>query len=530
MAKFIVVTGGVCSGLGKGISSASIGALLKSAGYKIFSIKLDPYLNVDPGTMNPFCHGEVFVTDDGAETDLDLGHYERFIDVNLTGESSMAAGKIYSSVLEKERQGKYLGRTIQMIPHITNEIIEVLQGVAKKSKADVVLVEIGGTVGDIEGEVFLEAARQFGHQNEGDVMFVHVVLLPYLMASKELKTKPAQTSVRSLRQYGIQPDMIIARADYPIDPDHLDKLALFCDVKREAVIPAVTAKSIYFVPEEFEKYGVSKTVMKMLKLKPKKTDISSWVRLRKKIQSSTNVIRVGIAGKYNALEDAYYSVLESIKLAGYHHNSKVEVIWIDTEKVEKNSVATMLKGVDGFIVPGGFGKRGIEGKILVAEYCRKKKIPYLGLCLGSQIMAIEFARNVLNIKDATSEEFDPKSKNCVIHIMESQKNITKKGGTMRLGSYPCNLKSGTKVSELYDKQKQVTERHRHRFEFNNDYRADFEKNGFIISGESPDGNLVEMVEIKDHPFMLGTQAHPEFLSRPHRPHPLFAGFIEACRK
>lgn len=528
MSKFIVVTGGVCSGLGKGISSASIGALLKSAGYKIFSIKLDPYLNVDPGTMSPFRHGEVFVTEDGAETDLDLGHYERFIDVNLSRDSSIAAGKIYQSVLEKERQGKYLGRDIQMIPHITNEIIDSLKRVSKTSGADIVMVEIGGTVGDIEGEVFLEAVRQLAHEKDGDVCFVHVVLLPYLLASKELKTKPAQTSVRILRQYGVQPDMIIARADYPIEDGQLDKLALFCDVKREAVIPAVTAKSIYFIPEEFESYRVSKTIMKILGLKNKKVNIEPWVKLRKKIQSSTRVVKVALAGKYNALEDAYYSVLESLKLAGYQHNVKVEVVWIDTEKISKENVAKELKDLDGVVVPGGFGKRGIEGKVIVAEHCRKNNIPYLGLCLGSQIMAIEFARNVLGIKDATSEEFDPKSKYVVIHIMESQKKVTQKGGTMRLGSYGCNLKPGTKTFDLYGKKKQVTERHRHRFEFNNKYREAFEKNGFIISGVSPDNELVEMVEIKNHPFMIGTQAHPEFLSRPNKPHPLFAGFVKAA--
>jgi len=523
--KYVIVTGGVCSGLGKGIASASIGALLKASDYKVFTLKFDPYLNVDPGTMSPYQHGEVFVTEDGAETDLDLGHYERFIDENLSRYSSVSTGQIYTSVLEKERRGEYLGGTIQIIPHITEEIKSKVLLAGGKSGADVVMVEIGGTVGDIEGEPFLEAVRQLSLELEDDVIFIHLVLLPYLEASKELKTKPAQASVRSLRHIGITPDMIIARADQPITQEIIDKISLFCNVKKDAVIPAVTASSIYYIPEDFEQCNVSKTVMKMLGLEERTPDMTLWKDLKNKIDSTTKEVTIGIAGKYNALEDAYFSVIESISAAGYHHGVKTKIKWIDIEEIE-NVKRINLDGIDGIIVPGGFGNRGIEGKIMVANYARTKKIPYLGLCLGAQIMAIEFARSVLGLEDATSQEFDENAKYQVVHIMESQKNVKKKGGTMRLGSYDCILKEGTKTFKAYG-EKQVSERHRHRFEFNNDYRENFENNGFVISGTSPSGELVEMVELEDHPFMVGTQAHPEFKSRPYRAHPLFRDFMKA---
>lgn len=524
--KFIVVTGGVCSGLGKGIASASIGALLKASGYNVSSIKFDPYLNVDPGTMSPFQHGEVFVTEDGAETDLDLGHYERFIDTNVSKYSSVSTGQIYTSVLEKERKGEYLGGTIQIIPHITTEIKDRVYKVASETGADIILIEIGGTVGDIEGEPFFEAMRQLSQEKVGSTMFVHLVLLPYLKASKELKTKPAQASVKSLRHIGIEPDMIIARADYKIGKELLDKLSLFSNVKREAVVPAMTSSCIYFVPEELEKYNVSNIVMKHLGLQVRKPDLIKWKDLSRRIKASKQVIRIGIAGKYNALEDAYMSVIESAQIAGYYNACKVEIVWIDAEELEKGN-DEVLKTIHGCIVPGGFGGRGIEGKILVAKYARENNLPYLGLCLGSQIMAIEFARNILGYTDATSEEFDDSAKHQVIHIMEHQKAVTHKGGTMRLGSYDCNLLSGSTVQATYGELK-VTERHRHRYEFNNSYRDEFQKQGFIISGVSPDNELVEMVELKDHPYMVGTQAHPEFKTRPHKAHPLFAGLVKAA--
>ena len=525
--KYIIVTGGVCSGLGKGIASASIGALLKASGYTVFTLKFDPYLNVDPGTMSPYQHGEVFVTDDGAETDLDLGHYERFIDVNLSRYSSVSTGQIYTSVLDKERQGEYLGGTIQIIPHITDEIKNKVLLAGEKSGADIVMVEIGGTVGDIEGEPFFEALRQLSLGRGDDVMFIHLVLLPYLAGSKELKTKPAQASVRTLRQIGIIPDIVIARADHPIEEEHLEKISLFSNVKKEAVIPAVTADCIYYVPEDLEKYSISEIIMKRLGLEVRTPDLKPWKVLRDKIDNSTQTLRIGIAGKYNALEDAYMSVIESIRSAGYFHNVKTDIVWIDTEECEKGNLG-MLTEVDGIIVPGGFGNRGIEGKILVAQYAREQKLPYLGLCLGSQIMAIEFARNVLGLPEATSQEFDDQSPHQVIHIMEDQKHITRKGGTMRLGAYDCVIKKGTKAHKAYQED-MISERHRHRYEFNNAYREDFENNGFIISGVSPDNNLVEIVELQDHPFMVASQFHPEFKSRPHRPQPLFRDFIEAIK-
>lgn len=534
--KYIFVTGGVCSSLGKGIASASIGTLLKSAGFKVFTQKLDPYLNVDPGTMSPFQHGEVFVTDDGAETDLDLGHYERFIDVNLTKLSNITTGKIYKEVLDKERRGDFLGGTIQIIPHITQAIKQKIIDAGAKSQADIVLVEIGGTVGDIEGLPYLEAIRQIRHElKPANTLFVHLTLLPYLKASKELKTKPTQASVRELRGIGIQPDIIIARADYHIEPALLEKISLFCDVEKEAVIPAPTVKSIYEVPVNFEQAKVAQLVAKKLNLGNVKPDLKDWKNLVAKIRQENPPLKIGLVGKYTHLEDAYLSVIESLKIACYHQNRTLDLRWIDSEKLEKKDPKFWkeLKNVSGILVPGGFGSRGIEGKIMAATYARTNHIPYLGLCLGMQIMTIEFVRHIKKDPQITSEEFDEKNQldpsKYVIHFLPDQHKDKAKGGTMRLGSYPCHLKSTTKTAKLYQTSL-IHERHRHRYEFNNDYREIIEKNGLIISGLYKEGNLVEIVELKNHPFMIGCQFHPEFLSRPNRPHPLFRGFIEAARK
>ncbi|QQR83772.1 CTP synthase [Candidatus Peregrinibacteria bacterium] len=530
MPKYIFVTGGVCSSLGKGIATSSIGNLLKASGLKVFTQKLDPYLNVDPGTMSPFQHGEVFVTDDGAETDLDLGHYERFIDVPLTKLSSTSSGHIYQTVLDKERKGEFLGGTIQVVPHITDEIKKRIRSGAKQSKCDVMLIEIGGTVGDIEGQPFLEAIRQMRHEEgKENTLSIHLTLLPYLKSSGELKTKPTQLSVRLLQSLGIHPDMIIARADEEISVNHLNKIAKFCDVEKEAVIPAPTVKSIYEVPLIFEKHNITHTICKALKLKYRKPKMSEWEKMMERITNSKKEISIGLAGKYNELDDAYLSVIEAIKSAGFHHKRKANIVWIDAEKIEKEDKSEWkkLSKVAGVVVPGGFGVRGTEGKIIVAQHCRENKIPYLGLCLGSQLMAIEFARNVVGIKNATSEEFSPKAKHKVVHFLPGQNEKRDKGGTLRLGSWPCKIKPGTHAANAY-KESLIHERHRHRYEFNNAYKADLEKNGLIFSGVSPDRELMEIVEVEDHPFMLGSQFHPEFKSRPNRPHPLFREFIRAC--
>ena len=536
--KLIFVTGGVCSSLGKGIVSASTAAILKSTGLKVAIMKLDPYLNVDPGTMSPFQHGEVFVLDDGGETDLDLGHYERFIDVPLKKFCSVTTGRVYSEVLAEERDGKYLGGTIQVVPHITGKIREKIELAAEKMDVDVLLCEIGGTVGDIEGEPFVEVVRQMKSKYGRQVLSMHLTLLPYLAASGELKTKPTQISVRQLRGLGVSPDIIFARADKRIPKELLKKIAYFCDVDEEAVIPAETVKSIYEVPLRFQKSKLGEIVARKLDLGELNVDLSEWKEGVDKIKNTKETIQIGLAGKYNELDDAYLSVIESIKSAGYFHDRKAEVVWIDTELIEQDDAEEMekLKMVDGIVVPGGFGNRGIEGKIKVAHYCRTQNKPYLGLCLGSQIMAIEFARNVLGIEKATSEEFDCCEEDSaefvngqefhVVHFMEDQRLIRKKGGTMRLGAYPCTIKSGTLAHRVYG-QSEISERHRHRYEFNNVFRDQFEANGFVISGTSPDEALVEIVEIKDHPYMIGSQFHPEFLSRPFRPHPLFRDFVGA---
>jgi CTP synthase len=526
MAKFIFVTGGVCSSLGKGIVAASTAAILKSAGLRVAIQKLDPYLNVDPGTMSPFQHGEVFVLDDGGETDLDLGHYERFIDTPLTRDCSISSGRVYSEVLAEEREGAYLGGTIQVVPHITGKLLEKIEIAAEKTQAEVLVVEIGGTVGDIEGEPFMEVLRQMKNKYGRDCVSLHTTLLPYLAAGKELKTKPTQLSVRELRRLGVHPDFIFCRADVKIPKKLLEKVGYFCDVPTECVIPAETVRSIYEVPLRFQKYNLGALLAEKLKLGPLDFDLGDWKSGVEKIKKSKDELKIGIAGKYNELDDAYLSVMEAAKSAGFFYEKKVVIEWIDTEKIETHDPEEWdrLRSVGGVIVPGGFGNRGIEGKIAVAQYCRENKKPYLGLCLGSQIMAIEFARHVLGIEGATSEEFEPTAKDQVIHFIPEQKNIRKKGGTMRLGAYPCQIVPGTRAHEVYQTES-IVERHRHRYEFNDDFLTHFEGSDFIISGRHPDTGLVEIVEHKNHPFMMASQFHPEFLSRPFRPHPLFRELI-----
>ena len=534
---YIFVTGGVVSGLGKGITAASVGRLLKNRGYKVANQKFDPYINVDPGTMSPYEHGEVFVTDDGAETDLDLGHYERFTDVNLNKNCSISTGKIYQEVLEKERRGDYLGKTVQVIPHITNAIKDKVYSLAKTG-ADVVITEIGGTVGDIESLPFLEAIRQVGIENNPeDVIYIHVTLLPYISGSNELKSKPTQHSVKELQSIGIKPDILVCRTEMPITENIREKIALFCNVRPENVIANMTAKNLYEVPLMLEKEGLAVDVCKHLKLKNVEAKNEEWQKMIehfKKIDekyenTDKKKVNVAIVGKYVKLEDSYLSVVESIKHAAYENGVKADIKFIDCETVTNRNAKEKLQGIDGIIVPGGFGGRGIEGKIQTVKYARENNIPFLGICLGMQMAVVEFARDVLNIKDANSLEFDEKTKNPVIHIMESQKNITKKGGTMRLGAYPCILKKSSLASKLY-KTEEISERHRHRYEFNNEYRKIMEDNGMTISGTSPDGELVEIVEIKNHPYFIASQFHPELKSRPDKPHPLFVGLLKAAKK
>jgi CTP synthase len=531
--QYIIVTGGVCSSLGKGIAAASIGAILKAAGLKVFVKKLDPYLNVDPGTMSPFQHGEVFVTDDGAETDLDLGHYERFIDEPMSRLSTVTTGKIYTDVLAKERRGDFLGGTIQIVPHITNAIKDSIKTAAKESGADVLMVEVGGTVGDIEGEPYLEAIRQMKAELKSEQIFhVHLTLLPYLAGSNELKTKPTQLSVRELRRIGLQPDMILARADHPIPTELLEKISRFCDVPREAVIPALTVKSIYDVPLNLQEHNIATVIGKKLGLRLK-PDMSEWKAGQKRAEAAVEPIAIGLVGKYTHLDDAYLSVIEAIKSAAVFVKRKAKIVWIDSEKLEKKDKETwsLLKSCAGIIVPGGFGNRGIEGKILAANYARTEKIPYLGLCLGSQLLAIEFARSMLKNPLLTSQEFDEEEKldpsHYVVHFLEGQHKEKSKGGTLRLGQYICTLKKGTKAAKAYGTE-QIAERHRHRYEFNQAFRSPLEEKGLVFSGEWKEKGIMEIVEVKDHPFMVGSQFHPEFLSRPHRPHPLFRALLEAA--
>jgi CTP synthase len=530
--KIIFITGGVCSGLGKGTSSASFGAILKAAGQSVFCLKFDPYLNIDPGTMSPFQHGEVFVTDDGTETDLDLGHYERFIDVNLSKLSNLTTGQVYSEVLERERRGDYLGKTVQIVPHVTDAIRQRIYEAAVKSRAKFLLIEIGGTVGDIEGAPYLEAARQICYELGSErVMFCHVTLVPYIGASGELKTKPTQASVMELLRRGIAPDVIIARTDIALAKEEIDKISLFCNVKPEAVISAITVKSIYEIPINFEKFKASKLIANHFKLKYKIPNLRPWNELLKKINNGQIKLSIGLVGKYNDNNDAYLSVVEALRSACWHNNVKLNLCWLDAVKLEERVKKEwqLLKSLDGIVVPGGFGRRGIEGKIMAARYSRENNVPFLGLCLGSQIMVIEYARTVCGLAGATSEEFEPKAEHIVVHFLPGQSEHKAKGGTMRLGAFPCLIKSGSKAFQAYKVEK-ISERHRHRYEFNNDYRELLEKFGLVVSGTSPKGDLMEIVEIKDHPFMVGTQFHPEFKSRPLKPHPLFNAFVKAILK
>jgi CTP synthase len=528
VAKYIFVSGGVVSSVGKGIAVASIGRLLKSRGVRVSVVKLDPYINVDPGTMNPYQHGEVFVTDDGAETDLDLGHYERFIDLSLSRMSNVTTGQVYSAVIARERHGDFLGGTIQVVPHITNEIKDRIGRAAKQSGADVVIVEVGGTVGDIECLPFLEAVRQM-HLDMGreNTFYIHLTLLPYVGASKELKTKPTQHSVKELRSIGIQPDAILCRSDYPMTPELSDKIALFCDVERRAVVPVPTADSIYEVPIMLEEAGLGEYIVERLRLDAGPPQLGEWRELIDRIEHPQGSLRIGLVGKYMELHDAYISVREALYHAGWDFQRDIDVEWIDSQNLEVEGGEHLLDGLDGIVVPGGFGHRGIEGMVTAAKYARENRVPYLGLCLGMQIMAIEFGRNVLGLEDANSTEFNMFTPHPVIDLLPEQRDLPDKGGTMRLGLYPCQLQAGSQALEAYG-EPILFERHRHRFEFNNEYRLPFEKAGLRFGGLSPDGRLVEISEIANHPWMVGSQFHPEFRSRPYRPHPLFRGFVGAC--
>ena len=530
--KYIFVTGGVVSGLGKGITAASLGRLLKNRGYKVTIQKFDPYLNVDPGTMSPYEHGEVFVTDDGAETDLDLGHYERFIDENLTKNSSVTMGKVYLSVLEKERRGDYLGKTVQVIPHVTNEIKEKIYSF-EDTDVDIVITEVGGTVGDIEGLSIIEAIRQVGlEKNKEDVLYVHVTLLPYISGSTEIKSKPTQHSVKELQSLGIQPDILVCRAEQEIPENIREKLALFCNVRKSSVIQNKTADCLYAVPLMLEKEGLAREVCNHLRLDSFVPDNSKWEEMVENIRTikPEDKVKVAIVGKYVKLEDSYISVVESLQHAGFVNKVKVEIDMVDSETIVAENVKEKLSKYDAIVVPGGFGDRGIEGMIETIKYAREEKVPFLGICLGMQMTVVEYARNVLGLKDANSAEFSKTTKNSVIHIMETQKDIKKKGGTMRLGSYPCVIKTGSLAEEVYGASK-IDERHRHRFEYNNEYKERLENAGLICSGVSPDGSLVEIVELepKAHPYFIAGQFHPELKSRPNRPAPLFVGLIKAAK-
>jgi len=526
--KYVFITGGVVSGLGKGITASSLGRLLKNRGYKVVNQKFDPYINVDPGTMSPYEHGEVFVTDDGAETDLDLGHYERFTDVNLTRNCSVTSGKIYQNVINKERRGDYLGKTVQVIPHVTNEIKEKIYSF-ENSDVDVVITELGGTVGDIESLAFIEAIRQVGLEKaREDVLYVHVTLLPYISGSNELKSKPTQHSVKELQSFGIKPDILVCRSELPIPKEIKDKIALFCNVRPENVIPNLTARTLYEVPLLLEKEGFAKVVCKHLNLDKVEANNSDWEAMIENITKNlSGTVKIALVGKYMQLQDAYLSVSESLRHGGFANGVNVEIGYIDSETIKEDTVDKILKDYNGILVPGGFGNRGIEGKILAVKYARENKIPFLGICLGMQMAVVEYSRDVLGLKDASSAEFSSTTENPVIHIMETQKKVTEKGGTMRLGAYPCHIEKGTLAYEIYGEEN-ISERHRHRFEYNNSYKERLEKAGLKCSGTSPDGTLVEIVENREHPFFIGVQFHPEFKSRPDRPAPLFKALIKAA--
>lgn len=520
VSKYIFVTGGVVSSLGKGITAASLGRLLKNRGLNVTIQKFDPYINVDPGTMSPYQHGEVFVTDDGAETDLDLGHYERFIDINLNKYSNITTGKVYSAVLAKERSGEYNGGTVQVIPHITNEIKDRIFRAAEKTNADVVITEIGGTVGDIESLPFLEAIRQMKNDvGRDNVMYIHCTLVPYLKAAGEMKTKPTQHSVKELRSLGIQPNVIVVRTEMPISQEMKDKIALFCDIDKEAVIEAGDAETLYEVPLSLQAQNLDQIVCNHLKIVSSDPDMTEWTKLIDKVKHLSKTVRIGLVGKYIELQDAYISVVEALKHAGYDFDSEVEVEWINSEQLTSENAADILHSVDGIIVPGGFGDRGIDGKIVAIQYARENKVPFFGICLGLQLAVVEYARNIVGLKSAHSTEFNPNTDHPVIIQLPGQNDL-------RLGLYPCELKEGTIAQRLY-KRKDIEERHRHGFELNNDYRSQLEEAGMVFSGTSPDGKLVEMIELNDHPWFVACQFHPEFKSRPTRSQPLFHGFIEA---
>lgn len=529
--KYIFVTGGVVSSLGKGLAAAALGTLLEHRGYRVLIQKFDPYLNVDPGTMSPFQHGEVYVLDDGSETDLDLGHYERFTSGRLSKLNNLTSGQVYETVIQNERDGKYLGSTVQVIPHITDVIKQRIHEVSEKMAPDILITEIGGTTGDIEGLPFLEALRQFkdeqGHEN---VAFIHATLIPYIKAAEELKTKPTQQSVAKLREIGIAPDILVCRSEYPIDDDIKHKLAMFCNVQKEAVIPFVDITgTIYEAPLKLYEEGLDRIVCDRLGLERQKPDLVAWRNMVDRIVNPTHRVRIAVVGKYIELQDAYKSIYEALTHAGAANDTKVRVDRIDSSDIEKEGAQDILKKANGILIPGGFGERGIEGKVLAAQFARENNIPFFGICLGMQIATIEFARNVLGLSDAHSEEFEEKTTNPVIHLLEEQKSVTKKGGSMRLGLWDTKLKPGSKVLDLYGKDF-IRERHRHRYEFNQKYREQFETAGLTLAGTSPDGELGEIVEIPSHPFFIAVQFHPEFLSKPTAPHPLFRGFIEAALK
>ncbi len=528
MTKYIFVTGGVVSGLGKGITAASLGRLLKSRGFKVAAQKLDPYINVDPGTMSPYQHGEVFVTEDGAETDLDLGHYERFIDEDVNKFSNLTTGKVYWNVLNKERDGKYLGETVQVIPHITGEIKDFIYQVGEKSNADVVITEIGGTTGDIESQPFIEAIRQVGLEvGPENSLYIHVTLVPFLSGSDEHKTKPTQHSIKELQGMGIKPDIVVLRCDVPIDKSINKKISMFCNVKPDCIIENLTLPVLYEAPIMLEKNNFSNIVCRELKLPETQIDLTEWDEMLYKIRTRDKHVTIGIIGKYVALHDAYLSVAEALRHAGYDCGAKVEIAWIDSELITAENVEETLKYCDGVVVPGGFGNRGIEGKIETAKYCRENNLPYLGICLGMQISVIEFARNVCGLTDATSREFDENAEHKVIDFLPDQTDETQKGGTLRLGAYPCSVRPDTMMHQCYG-DTHISERHRHRYEFNNDYRQILKDAGLVISGTSPDGYIVETVEIAGNDFHVAVQYHPEFKSRPNKPHPLFKGLVSTA--
>ncbi|MDQ0418356.1 CTP synthase [Croceifilum oryzae] len=525
--KFVFVTGGVVSSLGKGITASALGRLLKNRGLKVTIQKFDPYLNIDPGTMSPYQHGEVFVTDDGAETDLDLGHYERFIDINLSQNSNVTTGKIYQSVIKKERRGDYLGGTVQVIPHITNEIKDRVFRAARETQPDVVITEIGGTVGDIESLPFLEAIRQIKSDvGREHVMYIHCTLVPMLRASGELKTKPTQHSVKELRSIGIQPNIIVTRTEYPLTESMKRKIALFCDIDRDAVIEARDAETLYEIPLMMQQEGLDEIVVKHFGFDVPEADMKDWTALVQKVKNLKRRTKIAIVGKYVSLQDAYMSVAESLRHAGFENDAEIEIKWVNSEDVTDENVTEFLEEVDGILVPGGFGDRGIEGKIIATRFAREQKIPFLGICLGMQMMCVEGARNVAGLPSADSSEFDPSTPYPVIDLLPEQKEVEDLGGTLRLGLYPCKVSTGTLAHKAYGEDL-VYERHRHRYEFNNEFREQMEQAGYVFSGTSPDGRLVEIVEYKDHPWFLSAQFHPEFTSRPNRPQPLFRDFVAA---